>query len=157
MPKPPPDKDRIARIISDAKVYGDADTCKRHKISRKTLTRYRKMSAGDPVVSNKVAELQKPVLAEAQTHYVSWLAKAAATRERLLGRVESLAILSDDLHAVAGAYKIVNDGILADRAVGSLDPEGDDDGGRTGASSGVADPGGHAETVTRGALQKLAH
>lgn len=155
MPKPPPDKDRIARILSDAKIYGDQDTCKRHKISSKTLKRYKIKSAGDHEVANKVQGLQNAVAKDLAEHYRSYLEEAKAARQRLLGRMLNLADLSENLHDVTGAYKIVNDGILAEQVVGE-DDEVDDNGRRTVAGSGVAGEGRSVAQAQR-AVDKLTH
>lgn len=126
MPKPPPDENKIALILADADDMGVDGAVKKHGISARTITNYRKRRDSCASLANKCASVKSEIMA-------TWIEQAKATRTKLLARVEALAETSDDLHAVTGAYKIVNDGILAEQVVS----EGED-GGRTESGDGVA-------------------
>lgn len=144
MPKRTPDPDRIALILADAADIGDLRACSKHKISRRTLVNYRSRADKCADLAQKCAEVKSEIVA-------SWIEKAKQTREKLLSRVEALAVVSDDLHAVTGAYKIVNDGILAEQVVS----EGED-GGRAESGAGHEGPR-HPVAAVEGAASRLEH
>lgn len=141
MPKPPPDPDRVATIVAVALSVGDKAACAQFRISARTLSNYKKRVANIADVAHKFTEKRQTLAVGA------WLEKAKEARAFLLTRVKSLAEKSDDLHAVTGAYKIVNDGILAEQVVS----EGDEDGGRAESGSGMAGAGEATSEATRGA------
>ena len=55
MAAPTFDRERAIRILLDAQDMGDATACKRHKITVRTLERYRRRLVDDPELSQAVA------------------------------------------------------------------------------------------------------
>lgn len=139
-----PDADRIAMILADAADMGDMAACAKYGISRRTLVNYRGRATGDAQVAQKCAAVKSELVA-------TWIERAKQTRLKLLERVEALAGTSDDLHAVTGAYKIVNDGIIAETVVS------EDDDGRRAESGSVMEGARRPIAQVEGAASRLEH
>lgn len=117
-----PGADKIAEILVDAELTNDARCCARHKISRRTLVNYRqrreKQGEGGEIA--RLCAEKKRILAP---QIAAAIAKSPLpvevvnTRLALLERMRALAATSDDLKAVAGAYKLVTDAELAEKVV----------------------------------------
>ena len=108
--KPKPDADKMVQVAIDAELLGCDAAATKNGVSLDTVTRYRAAVAADPILRERAVSKKAPVVA-------SWIEKTAAARETLLDRVLQLAALSDDLHDVTGAYKIVHDSNVAERVI----------------------------------------
>lgn len=100
-------RNRAAIILAEAAVFGDEEAIKRHKISLRTLQRYRKAVGSDPELARLFAD-KKAALE------VAWAQEIpAAAREAILflRRASEKADPKDPavIHAVAGALKILTE------------------------------------------------
>lgn len=144
---PKVDLDKIAIILLDAQDLGDAAAGEKHKITRRSISRYRKRHGEVPEVKAKLAAA-KQQLAE------GWLNEARETRRQMLARVQRGSELvqarmeqsdtakdaADGLRALNGAFKIVDDAIRAEELLN--EGEGDFDGGQPGSRPRVDRQGG---------------
>lgn len=100
----------VARVLADAAELGDSDAAKKHRISLRTLYRYRKQG-DNPAVSERVTAAKEAV-------HATWLETAIAARRRLLDIVLERAQRDEtSAREIVGALKIVNDAILAEQVL----------------------------------------
>lgn len=104
--KPKVDLEFVVQVLVDADQLGDKESCKKYGICEKTVTRYRQKYLKIPEVSVQVQALKNKLAEE-------WLIEARQNRYELLKLVMTLAKKTVDLHRVVGAFKIVNDAVLA--------------------------------------------
>lgn len=109
----PPSPALVARVLVDADTLGDRYAAKRHKVSTKTIERWRLQYDRDPDVSELVARLRAQVNA-------GWIDKARAARARLIESVveaaespkATLRERTDALrrvHEVVMSHEVLND------------------------------------------------
>lgn len=106
--------DQIAQILVEAAYYGDAFASERHRISRRTILRWREYAENSPYVTNLIKQ-KKSAFDKA------WADDAiSAFREGFKFLNESAKEVSRSdpgaIHAVAGALKIISE-ILITREV----------------------------------------
>jgi hypothetical protein len=104
MAKPKFDRDRAARVIAMAAAVGDEEAAKAAGISTRTIERWRARVATDKELSAVVAEKHDQVQKHLDGTFRSFMRGAVGK----LGQLVSQAGV-EDIHAVAGAVKIVGD------------------------------------------------
>ena len=107
------DEDKLKQVVIDAEHLGDAKAAKKHRISVRTVIRYRNRVRDDTSLSGAV-------IAEKAAMMDTWRDQLVAARQRLLTRVVTLAGTSDNLFHVSGALKIVADAANADEIAEQL-------------------------------------
>lgn len=145
MARPTFDRDKALQVVIDAEHLGDAGAAKKHRISVRTVIRYRERVRADP-------KLSEAVLAEKASNMKAWRGQLEAARQKLLTRVVELAANSDNLFHVSGALKIVADATNADQVITVLGGNG---GGLGGASAEPTQPGAAVAEAPRRALGLL--
>lgn len=128
--------ERIAAILADASVLGDAAAAEKHGVSERTIKRYRQRHADSPSVSPLVTQYKEAIAAD-------WIEQTTDARARILNKVLALVDIADDLHKVVGALKIVHDANVSERIIR---------GGLSADSAGVAE---QASAATADALATL--
>lgn len=118
----------VARVLADAAELGDSDAAKKHRISLRTLYRYKKQREA-PAVAAVVTAAKEAI-------HATWLESAKDGRGKLLRIVLERCARDDSaLRDVVGALKIINDAILAEQLL-----EQDPDGRRALDRDGLAGP-----------------
>lgn len=138
----PVDPDRVASVIVEAAISGDAPTCERNGISTRTLRRYRERMDRDPDVSASVRVKKQAVTDK-------WSADLAGAIKDAISFIKRACVEADPtdpaaLHSVNGSLKILSDVAQAERFLDArLGPppssdgaDGGDDSESSGAPSG---------------------
>lgn len=140
MASPKFNRERALRILVDAVTLGDRTACEIHKISGKSLCRYRNRLGNDPELARAVREKSRQDDLEWGAQRKAFLSEGIRKMRELIGQATIA-----DLHAVTGAVKIVgelqvtvdtlNVGARADREsppdAGAPGEDGVDDGAYT--------------------------
>lgn len=126
--------EQIAAVLADAAMMGQAEAAAKHGVPERTLRHWLSQARGKKAEAGPAttASRQGPVAAK-KAEAVSLSERVRETRVFLLRRMMDLAAVSDDLKAVAGAYKLVSDSDLAQQVV---TPDG-----LPGDGAGVAEQG----------------
>ena len=105
------DYDRASRVLAAAAFSDDTTATRDEGITTRTLQRYRKRLAEDPVLSQLVAQ-KKAVLEREWAHKIAPALRSALDFLARAGR-EANPADPEAIHAIAGAFKLVNEGGLA--------------------------------------------
>jgi hypothetical protein len=118
MANPNFDRRKALKVLTDALTMGDRTACERHKISGKTLMRYRKRLEGDP-------ELSLAVLNRVKQEDLEWGAQRRAFLAEGLAKMRELIKQATvaELGAVSGALKVAGDLQIACEALGVGSPD----------------------------------
>lgn len=104
MASPKFNRERAVRILVDAAALGDRTACEQHKISEKTLRRYRARLGAVPELSAAVQEKVKQDDLEWGAQRRAFLGEAIRKLRDLVG-----AATVDHIHEVTGAIKIIGE------------------------------------------------
>lgn len=149
---------KIGNVLAYAQMHGDKSACKHYGVTDRTLRRYRKKYGSGPFAieeepakkSASASDIDRTKAREKKKAALPGVSdgrlrdRVRETRLHLLNRLQVLAATSDDLKAVAGAYKLVTDGEIAQKVVA---PDGqpieraqvEDDGGPDASGDAGAD------------------
>ena len=116
------DRDRAARILVDAELFGIETTCDKWQISRRTLERYREKLRDDPGLSQVVAQKKRLVDEGWQRDACSLVKKTLAKLEALVG-----AATVENIRDVAGVLKIAGDLLITQTAIDPTNDEPEDE------------------------------
>lgn len=113
-PKRATDAEFVAQVVSDAVTLGIEAAAEKHRISARTVRRYRDRASSDvsPDLSARVREKRADTARASQEKTLALL----DFLETCMRTAASKASADGKLYEVAGAYKIVSDRVGADRA-----------------------------------------
>lgn len=120
------DPEKASKILAEAEIFGDAQTCKRWDVSRVTLYRYR-VRAQDDGSLNQLVILKKRML------LISWQTDVSVAVKVTVGKIKDVVMRAEEfldnedpeqgkkfasiLHAISGAGKILGELKLAGEAL----------------------------------------
>ncbi|GGR31378.1 hypothetical protein [Deinococcus ruber] len=127
MASPKRDNAKAARVLVDAALHGDRTTCERHKITDRTLRRYRQALDEDSELSALYAQLSKLVSTqnwadELNTSLTGLIRKLGSMVQELPGST------AENISAVTGAIKVLSEIALTREVLGSANGEVSDAG-----------------------------
>jgi len=108
------DPERAGMVLAEAAFYGDSPTVARHGITLRTLQNWRRRLVDDAELSRYFA-LKKAVLADAWLDDVNRALAAGA--DYVARAARELPLSPENLHAVAGAMKILAEATITKGAL----------------------------------------
>lgn len=111
----PPTPDRVARILVDAEELGDKRAAQKHHCSTRSIEYYRATLASDPTIVGLCEQYKRALQAD-------WLRLAKEVRRKVLRNLEST-LPDSNARTLAGIFKIVHEGILAEGVLNEPDAE----------------------------------